>query len=463
MKILLVAYDNGSYIGWFPQGLAYITACLERVGYDVTLYLQDIHHYPPEHLTQYLNKNHFDVIGVGVIAGYYQYQQLKKISKAINRSDDRPFFVLGGHGPSPEPGYFLKITNADAVVIGEGEETMLDLISSIENDKPLDKVKGIAFQDITGNTTVTAARKLIQDLDTLPFPAYEKFPIEIYRLGSYPGMRRTEFSMPILSGRGCTFRCNFCYRLDKGHRSRSNESILDEIRFLQSRYGVSYIVFSDELLMISKERTISLCEDIIRSGLKFKWNCNGRLNYATDEVVSLMKKAGCSYINYGIEAVDNDVLKRMKKGLRVSMINKGIDATLKAGIHPGFNIIFGHKGDNKDTISKAVELLLKYNDHSELRTIRPVTPYPGSPLYYEAIEKGLLKGCEDFYENKHINSDLLSVNFTDLEDDEYYSELASANKRLISSYYRHQLNAGLKQVDDLYKDKDAKFRGFRQY
>ena len=420
-----------------------------------------MHHYPPEHLTRFLDANHFDLIGVGVIAGYYQYQQLKKISAAINKSTKRPFFVLGGHGPSPEPDYFLKLTNADAVVIGEGEESMLDLVNSIVNRTPLHKVKGIAFKDITGATVTTPSRKLIQDLDSIPFPAYDRFPIEIYRLGQYPGMSATEFSMPVLTGRGCTFKCNFCYRLDKGHRSRSNSSILEEVKLLQDDYGISYIDFSDELLMISKDRTVSLCEDIIKSGLKFRWTCNGRLNYATDEVINVMKKAGCNYINYGIESMDDDVLKRMKKGLRVKMVHRGIEATLKAGIHPGFNIIFGHKGDNKNTLDKAVDFLLQYNDHSELRTIRPVTPYPGAPLYYDAINEGMLRDCEDFYEYKHTNSDLLAVNFTELSDEEFYRELADANKKLVTSYYADQLEKTIKQIDELYIHKDAGFRGFR--
>ena len=461
MKILLIAYDNGSYIGWFPQGIAYLTSYLERDGYDVDLYLQDIHHYPSKHLTDYLNKNKFDIVGVGVIAGYYQYQQLKKLSAAINKSKNRPFFVLGGHGPSPEPDYFLKLTGADALVIGEGEETMLDLVNSRVNNTPLHKVKGIAFRDIAGTTITTSGRPLIKDLDSIPFPAYHRFPIEIYRLGQYPNMKITEFAMPVLTGRGCTFKCNFCYRLDKGHRARSSESVLEEVKYLQVNYGISYIDFSDELLMISKDRTVKFCEDIIKSGLKFSWTCNGRLNYATDEVIDVMKKAGCNYINYGIEAMDDDVLKGMKKGLRVKMVHKGIEATLKAGIHPGFNIIFGHKGDNRETLNKAVDFLLKYNDHSELRTIRPVTPYPGSPLYYEAIEKGLLKNCEDFYENKHTNSDLLAVNFPELSDDEFYAALSEANKKLVESYHKDQIKRAIKKVEELYIHKDAGFRGFR--
>ena len=90
MRVLLVVYDNDSYISWFPQGIAYIASVLEKNGHDVIVYNQDIHHYTEEHLTNYLNDNVFDVVGVSVIAGYYQYRKLIKISEAINKSNNRP-------------------------------------------------------------------------------------------------------------------------------------------------------------------------------------------------------------------------------------------------------------------------------------------------------------------------------------------------------------------------------------
>jgi len=303
---------------------------------------------------------------------------------------------------------------------------------------------------------------LIQDLDEIPRPAFHLFPIELYRLLRMPNSSSSDFIMPLLSGRGCTFRCNFCFRLDKGFRGRSNESIIEEIKFLQKNYGITYIAFSDELLMISKDRTVSLCEAFIKAGLKFKWDCNGRLNYATPEILDLMKRAGCVFINYGIEAMDDDVLKRMKKGLRIRQVYSGIEATLKSGISPGFNIIFGHIGDTKESLQKGVDFLLKYDDGAQMRTIRPVTPYPGSPLYDEAVANGQIKDCEDFYLNKHVNSDLLAVNFTKLSDDEFHMALYNANQVLLENYAKKSKLKQNQLLQQLYVEKDASFRGFRQ-
>ncbi len=250
--------------------------------------------------------------------------------------------------------------------------------------------------------------------------------------------------------------------MDDGFRPRSSQAIIEEIKFLQERYRITYIEFADELFMSSIKRTIELCNAFLEANLKFKWHCNGRLNFAKPEVLKLMKRAGCVFINYGIEAMDDQILKNMNKSLNTGIIREGIEATLNTGISPGFNIIFGNIGETRETLEKGVAFLLKYDDGSQCRTIRPVTPYPGSPLYDYAIEKGLLVDCADFYENKHVNSDLLSVNFTNLKDDEFHQALLDANTRLLKNYYEKQLFDILGQAHNLYVNKDRNFRGFRQ-
>jgi radical SAM superfamily enzyme YgiQ (UPF0313 family) len=249
--------------------------------------------------------------------------------------------------------------------------------------------------------------------------------------------------------------------MDKGFRARSPETIIEEIKYLQKKYRINYINFADELLMSSKKRTVELCKAFQQAKLNIKWSCNGRLNYASPDILKLMKDTGCVYCNYGIEAFDDVALKNMNKTLTTSQITKGIEATLSAGISPGFNIIFGNIGEDKDVLEKDVEFLLNYDDVSEFRTIRPVTPYPGSQLYYYAIEKGLLKNVEDFYENKHINSDLLAVNFTEMSDEEFHLGLMEANLKLAKNYYRSMLARTSDITRNLYKNKNANFRGYR--
>jgi len=460
MKIILVVYDNGSFVPPFPQGLAYIASALELAGHEVEVYNQDLHHYPDEHLTEYLDNNHFDMVGLNIIAGYYQYRKLISISKAINnvKNRDNFLYILGGHGPSPDPEFFLRLTGANIVVIGEGEETIVELLSEDNYNPP----KGIAYIDEEDNFIQTERRELIKDIDSL-VPAYHLFPIEFYRLQRYVHTQPTDLIMPVLSGRGCLYKCSFCFRLDRGFRPRKPSSIIREVRFLQEEYNINVIDFSDELLMSSIGRTKDLCNSIIDAKLNIRWHCNGRLNFARKDVLELMKKAGCIFINYGVEAMNDYVLKMMNKALTTEMIIKGVENTLEVGISPGLNLMWGNIGDTKETLDKAVDFLLKYDDCAQMRTIRFCTPYPGCPLYYYAIKEGLLKDCVDFYENKHKNSDLLCVNFTDMKEEDMYQNLYKANSLLIDNYYKKHAGYMKKQAKKLYLNRDASFRGFRQF
>lgn len=461
MKVLLVVYDNDSYIHWFPLGLGYIASALRNAGHEVSVYSQDWHHYPESHLTNYLNENKFDVVGVSVIAGYYQYRKLLKISEAVNASKNRPFYIIGGHGPAPAPEYFLKKTRADAVVIGEGEITAVKLLEALETHADLSSVKGIAYLK-DGRAVITEPQPLIENIDSIAWPAWDLFPMDYYALLRMPHVRNNDRVAVMLSGRGCPFKCNFCFRMDKGIRVRSPQSVVEEIKALKEKYGITFIAFADELTMASKSHIRDLCRAFIDADLNVRWTCNGRLNFAEPDIFDLMKKAGCVFINYGIECMDDNILKVMNKSLTTEQIVRGIEMTLAAGISPGYNIIFGNIGENADTLGKGVEFLLKYDDHSQLRTIRPVTPYPGTPLFDYAVEKGLLKDVEDFYEHKHVNSDLLAVNFTSVSDDEFHRLLFDANKKLLENYFKHKLEQGIETARKLYMERDTSFRGFRQ-
>ncbi len=477
MRVLLVIYDNGDFVGWFPQGLAYIAAVLRQEDIDVEIYHQDIHHYPDDHLKYHLDNNpKYDAVAISVIGGYWQYQRLCGLSKSINTSKKRPdLYLIGGYGPAPEPEYFLRQSGADIAVMGEGEITAREIFKKYKNNElDLNNVQGIAFMD-GDKVKINCPRPLIneKDLDSPdvnPMPAYDLFPMDYYRMLRMSACDRHDFCLPILSGRGCTFKCNFCYRMDKGFRARSGEAIVEEMKRFIKDYRITYFVFSDDLLMVSKQRTVELMELFIKenlnvNGKQVKFNCNGRLNYATPDILKLMKKAGAKYINYGIEAYDNQILNNMKKGLNTNMIDNGIKETLKLGITPGLNIIWGNIGENLETLRKGVDFLKKHNDGVEMRTIRPVTPYPGSPLYYHAINNGLIdkkNPAEDFYKNKHLNSDLLAVNFTDLSDDDFHGALCTANKELVDDFFTKNAKYTKEQTEKLYSQKDKDFRGFRR-
>ena len=132
MKVLLIVYDNGSHLSTFPLGIGYIASVLRNNGHEVSIYNQDVYHFTEDHLTTLLDREKYDVVGLSAIGGYYQYAKVKKISSAINRSNNRPFYILGGHFAAPCPEFAFGKTGADIIVLGEGENTVLEILEKLQ-------------------------------------------------------------------------------------------------------------------------------------------------------------------------------------------------------------------------------------------------------------------------------------------------------------------------------------------
>lgn len=457
MKFLFIIHDNKQKKNVFPLGPAYLGAVLREKGHEVEMYCMDVYHYTPKELKKYLEENRFDAIGIGFMAARFDF--VDEVCWAINSLEKKPLFIIGGPGPTPIPEYCLKRTKADIAVLGEGELIFPDLLEAIENNKPLSDVKGIAYRN-GDEIKINERREPVKDVNSIPFPAWDLFPVEKYVDCEIARTEPTDRVLAILSSRGCPYRCNFCYRMEKGVRLRSAENLVEEMKVLNEKYRINVFHFQDELFMISEDRTLELCNAIIDSGLKIKFVINGRLNIVNEKILEALKKAGCVFISYGIEAYDQKVLDLMNKNLTIEQIDRGLDLTVQSGIGAGVNVIFNNLGDSEETIKKGVDLILKYHTYDQCRTIRPVTPYPGSDLYYYAIEKGLLKGPEDFFE-KHKNSDAITVNFTGLSDDKIYQLLYEANKQLVSAFYNKKSEDLDKAFSKLYLEKDYSFRGAR--
>ena len=441
MRILLVVYNTDAYIHYFPLGLAYIASALQEADAEVVIYPQDKYHYPLEHLTAYLNSHQFDVVGVGMCAGDYQFQQMLSISNAVHNAKEPPMLILGGHMVSAAPDYFLGKMNAAKIFVGESENTIANLALWYNNP------------------STHIIRPLIPSHPDDYAPAWGLFDMDYYSLLRLPHAENSDRCFPVLSMRGCPFQCNFCYRMHEGYRLRDVKMVVNEIQELMRNFNITYIDFADELLMTSPDRSAEMAQALKPLGIK--WMCNGRLNFARRLLLREMKEAGCVFINYGIESTNDSVLTNMNKALRKDQIISGVELTKEEGISPGLNIIWGNIGDSKITLWDSVNFLLKYDDQAQMRTIRPVTPYPGTPLFDEAVKQGKVKDAADFYENKHIGSNLMTVNFTDCSDDEFHDELFKANCQLMSHYYNKVYESWVRKADNLYHNKDRNFRGFR--
>lgn len=471
-KVLFIIHDVYQEDNEFPLGVGYLAAVLKKYGADVTICCQDVFHYTNKELVEkFLKNDEYDLIGIGFMAARFK-ETIVDLCKILNENKKNAKLILGGYGPSPVPDYILKTTKADLVAIGEAEETVVEVLDAILHNRDFVHIKGIAYRD--GNTVyINERRKPIKDLDSLPFPAWELFPMDIYTTNMrYMGQAEAEKALQIVTSRGCINKCTFCYRLEKGFRCRSVENVLQEMKILYNKYGVTYFVIQDELFVASVKKFKEFISALEKHGLlhKIKYNVSVgiRADIATDEMAKILKETGCCKLNIGFESTSQQCLDDYKKNTTFEDNIRTAEIMKKHDVNIGINLIFGAVHDTEEILKTNVAFIKKYNKYQELRTIRPVTPYPGCELYYYALDKGLLSGPEDFFE-KFRNSDLVTVNFTNIPNDEFYRMLFEANRELILDHYQHSkgnMQEAHQMIDNfynLYFKGFTKFRGARHF
>ena len=467
-KVLFIIHDLYQEDNRFPLGPAYLAAVLNKNGAKVEAYCMDVFHYTNKDLARHLEENEYDLIGVGFLAARFE-ETVRELCRVINAHKKNAWFILGGHGPSPIPEYMLRETEADLVVIGEAENTIVDLLSCKINNGGLASVPGIAYLD-KGEYRYAGPARIIKQLDEIPFPLWEIFPMEKYTTCSMMyNQEPEEKSFSVIAGRGCINRCNFCYRMEKGIRIRSNKNIIEELQILNERYGVNCFFFEDELFVFSKPRLKEFNTMLKEAGLKIKYLANARVDIIDEELVGLLKETGCQFVNIGFESSSDKVLELMKKNATREQNISAMEIISKVGgIGMGLNFIWNNLGDTEESLKENVRLIKKYNTYYQCRTIRPVTPYPGADLYYTLIEMGRISGPEDFFK-KFKNSDLIFENVMDMPLEKAYQCLIEANTELIRDHYSHkgenaEEGEGLvRQLNELYSGKITKFRGTRHY
>jgi len=458
MRVLLVTIDHMAHLNIFPMGVAYIAAVAQEDGHEVEIYNQELWHYPDSHIQQYLDENEpYDVIGVGIY-GYQMFKKSIEVCKYINRAKNRPIVVLGSNGPSACPEYFLEKTQADYIIKGEGETSWRNLLKTLEEKGKVEDCLGVAWME-NGQLKQTPTSPLIKPVDSVPFPAWDLFPMDAYFLHKHVSARHTDRCMTVLYSRGCPQNCNFCFRLYDSYRLRSFDNLFEEIKILKRRWNVTHIDFVDENIMVSPKAAYRFGEAMLKADLGVTWNCHGNTPAAVPEALEIMKAAGLTHINFGIESLDPIVIKNMGKRQTVEDAYMAVDNCNKLGIEQGLNIIWGNIGDTEESLRLGADFLIKYNNTHNVRTVKPVTPYPGTPLYHYALEKKLLKGPADFYE-KYQNSDRLTCNFTDIEDGKFYELLYKANSKIMKAYHKKAGEEADAAFQEVYFNYDP-VKGFR--
>jgi len=467
-KVLFVVHDVYQSDNEIPLGISYLVAALKQEGVYAKVWCADVYHYANAEIAQRLAFSEWDIIGVGFLAARF-VETVLPLCETINKYKKNAWLVLGGHGPSALPKYMLEKTKADVICIGEADETIVDVVKCKVNNKRLSTVNGIAYKDKRGQIHVNPQRDPPKNLDSLPFPAWEEFPMDIYTSNmQYAGQDRREKSFQLISSRGCCQhpRCSFCFEMHKGYRLRSVENVVEEMKILYKKYSVSYFEFQDEMYVLGKKRLLEFRDAWDKAGLKVKFYCQTRVDNFDRETAEILKEMGCKKINIGFESMDDDVLKAMGKNTTADQNESVAQICKEVGLNMGLNFIWGLPKDTEESLRKDVDFILKYNTYGEMRTVRPPSPYPSCRLYEDAIKQGLLSGPQDFFD-KFQNSDLLTVNFTNISEDKFYKLLFEANKTLLRDHYAHTNDVraleAINSFHRLYFEGETKYRGARHF
>lgn len=419
MKITLLnprlrTWSPNAYV---PLGLGYIAASLEQAGYDVEIIDLNVHRISVKKLRKRVTDSEI----VGITGMITEYRTLLQLVDVVKSAAPAVKVVLGGPLATALPEKLLQDSAADLIVLGEGEKTIVELVSAIESGSDYGGIKGITFR-ADGQVKLTGSVEPIADLDAIPFPARHLLDMKRYIKDHFQsfGIKIAGFgkirSTNLVSSRGCPYSCTFCFKDMWGHkwRGRSPENIIREMEQLHDTCNINGFFFNDDTFVLDSERVMEFCRQLIARKLKIVWYCNGRVNLMTKEMLTAMYEAGCRGIAYGIESGNQRILDSMKKNETLDQVRQVVAWTKTAGIHVTGYFMLGMLGETRATIRETMvfarELGLDYHGFSL------TTPIPGTELYDSSLEAGLISGdMTDLGEwSLHTNANLTR----DCSDDE---------------------------------------------
>jgi anaerobic magnesium-protoporphyrin IX monomethyl ester cyclase len=337
----------------------------------------------------------YDVVGIGTNTSRFPISM--KIAKHARAAG--AFVVMGGPHPGYVPEETLATGDVDAVAIGEGEETLLELVRAIEKNEPLDDIAGLAFRR-NGEVVTTPDRPIIKDLDSLPFPARELLDVHRYR-GAMIGDRPVT---NLCTSRGCSHNCHFCSSArfwGRRLRVRSAESVLSELEEVYEKYGYRAVAFVDDNFAAIPSRVKAICQGIIDRGWDIWWWCLGRADHIVrnPDMVEMMARAGCRTIYIGVESASNASLAAYDKQSDETTVEKAFAIIRQNGIQIFSSYMLGGLDESHADAEATIELARRLD--SNVAQFSILTPYPGTELF-EQLKDRLRHRNWSRYDSMHL-------------------------------------------------------------
>lgn len=416
-------YKSAAKIGncFPPLGLTYIASVLENNNHYVKIIDSEIEGLDLKGTINEIKKFGADIVGITSTTPIFHVA--KKLAEMVKK-ELKISVIIGGPHVTVMPEDTMKEENFDYGVYGEGEETFLELVNSLEKKKSLDNIKGIIFRK-KGKIKINGPRPFNQKLDNLPIPNRKLVDLDKYTW-SVPTKGIIKFTT-IMTSRGCPFDCIFCSQrtmFGTKVRFRSSESVISEIEHIVNDLGIKHFVFIDDTLTLNKERLIEICNGIIDKKLDVTWEGWTRANTVDEEILKLMKKAGFIRVSFGIESGNPYILKIIKKGVELEDVERAYKLAKKVGLETRGSVIIGNPNETKKTIWDTLRFIrkLKYCDQIYLNI---AAPYPGTVLYDYAVnnKKGMKLLTKDFSEYRRYGGAVVEVNDIKREDLTRYQKI----------------------------------------
>lgn len=370
--------------------------------------------------------------------------------------------MLVGTHPSAVPEETMDIANTtDIIARHEYDYIVRDVVRALERNDDLSAVRGITYRDDKNDIVSTQDAEHIHDLDSIPFAA--EFIKEYLDVRDYVFPAASFPAIQIFTGRGCRAHCNYCVypQTLHGHeyRLRSPENVVAEFEYIAEKFPeVHEVVIEDDTFTADKKRVIDICDLLIEKGLnkRFKWLCNARVNIDL-ETMQMMKKAGCHLIIPGFESYNEQILKNIKKGSNLKLIDEYVANAKKAGLMIHACYMVGNEGETKETMQRTLDAAMRFK--TDTAQFFPLIPYPGTEAYDWAVSNGYMSGkYEDYLQEDGTLNCVL--NTPELSAQELVDFCAMARKKYYMRpwYIGHRLIKGLQDPEDLKRSIKAFWR-----
>lgn len=406
-----------------PLGIAYLAAMLQKAGAQVTcidaigekveqIIQEGNYVYRGLTIEEILDRIPTDVSVIGVSCMFSQdWLYFRKLLHAIRDRFPSILLVVGGEHITALPEFSLRDCPViDVCILGEGEETIVEVVNRAGDSEAVRRTPGVAFIDDDGKYVQAPPRERIKDVDQIPYPAWDLLPMDAFvdthnGHGVYRGR-----TMGIIATRGCPYKCTFCSNptmYGKAYVPRTPSDVLDEIEFYQKKYNATNVDFYDLTMILKKQWVIEFCKEIERRGMNFTWQLptGTRSEVVDDEVAPWLYKTGCRNITYAPESGDPETLDKIKKRVHLPALIESIRASLKAGINVKCNIIIGFPHEKRINVLRT----MKFCAHLAWVGVHDVgvflfSPYPGSQLFRELQQDGMIpEKLDDEYFSSLVN------------------------------------------------------------